>query len=81
MRAFIIILTAFIIASVSDAFVQPARSFAPRVSTTVFAEEAKKEKKEVVMDTNFDDVNIVRLLGMKRVKKMARKSKRSAEGK
>ncbi len=82
MRAFIITLTALIIASVSEAFVQPARTFAPKVSSTsVFAEEAKKEKKEVVIDTNFDEVNIVRLLGIKRVKKMARKSKRNAEEK
>jgi len=46
-------------------------------STELFAEE----KKEMVMDTNFDNVNIVRLLGLKKVKKMARKSKRKSEGK
>ncbi len=80
MRAFIITFITLIIASIANAFVQPSTAFAPRAveSTKVFAE---KEKKEVVIDTNFDNVNIVKLLGMKRVKKMARKAKRNAEGK
>ena len=36
----------------------------------------KAEKKELVLDTNFDDVNVVRLLGLQRVKKIIRKNKR-----
>ena len=37
--------------------------------------------KELVLDTNFDEVNIVRLLGLKRVKKLARKSKKKKDRK
>ena len=80
MRSFIITLTVLLLASVSQAFVQSTTPFVARDSATKVFAEGEKEKKEVVLDTNFDEVNIVRLLGMKRVKKMARKSKRKAEG-
>ena len=80
MRSFIIALTVVLLASVSQAFVQSTRPFVSRDSTTKVFAEGEKEKKEVVIDTNFDEVNIVRLLGMKRIKKMARKSKTKAEG-
>lgn len=36
------------------------------------------EKKELVLDTNFENVNVVRLLGLKRLKKKNRKNKSKA---
>jgi hypothetical protein len=74
------------IASTATAFAPSSRVVVPqRVgSTGIFAEENKAggEKKELVMDSNFENVNIVRLLGLKKVKKMVRKGKRkAAEGK
>ena len=45
-------------------------------STKIYAEEEKKT--ELVLDTNFDEVNIVRLLGLKKVRKIVRKNKRKS---
>ena len=45
---------------------------------TVSKTQLFEEKKDLVLDTDFDDVNIVRLLGLNRVKKIVRKNKRSA---
>merc|ERR1711862_644104 len=42
------------------------------------ATTTEKKKKEMVMDENFDNVDIVRLLGIRRVKKMIRRDKRIA---
>jgi hypothetical protein len=63
-----------------------ASAFAPstisnaRASTTkTFAEDEKKTT-ELVLDTNFDEVNIVKLLGLKKVRKIMRKNKRKSEG-
>ena len=64
--------------STASAFVPTANTFVRtqgQASTKVFAEE----KKELVLDTNFDEVNIVRLLGLKSVKRIIRKNKKKAE--
>ena len=70
------------IASTATAFAPSSRVTMPQrvASTEIFAEEKKAggEKKELVMDTNFENVNVVRLLGLKKVKKMVRKGKRAA---
>jgi len=63
--------TVLAIASTAAAFAPTAPAFT-RVATPLNAEAPK----ELVLDTNFDEVNIVRLLGLKRVKKLARKSKK-----
>eukprot|EP00562_Extubocellulus_spinifer_P029169 CAMPEP_0178635552 /NCGR_PEP_ID=MMETSP0698-20121128/13230_1 /TAXON_ID=265572 /ORGANISM="Extubocellulus spinifer, Strain CCMP396" /LENGTH=93 /DNA_ID=CAMNT_0020275305 /DNA_START=87 /DNA_END=364 /DNA_ORIENTATION=+ len=49
----------------------PTTTFAPRTVTTLRA-----EKTELVVDENFDDVNLVGLLGLNRLKKISRKHKR-----
>ena len=66
-----------ITAAIALALVTSSAAFAPAAPfvTKSTALSAEAEKKELVLDTNFDDVNIVRLLGLKRVKKMIRKSK------
>ncbi len=64
-------------ASTTTAFVPVANTFVPRIpATKAFAEGGKSE---LVLDTDFDEVNIVRLLGLKRVKKIVRKNKKKAE--
>ncbi len=45
---------------------------------TISKTQLFEEKKDLVLDTNFDDINIVRLLGLNRVKKLIRKGKRDA---
>mmetsp|Transcript_8377 Transcript_8377/g.12602 ORF Transcript_8377/g.12602 Transcript_8377/m.12602 type:complete len:81 (+) Transcript_8377:75-317(+) len=68
---------ALLTASTATAFVPVANTFVPRTPTTqVFAEG---EKSDLVLDTNFDEVNIVKLLGLKRVKKMIRKNKKKSQ--
>ena len=52
-----------------------APSSIPRVNTAISAE---KVKKELVLDTDFEKVNIVRLLGLRRLKKMSRKLKKQS---
>mmetsp|Transcript_10626 Transcript_10626/g.12528 ORF Transcript_10626/g.12528 Transcript_10626/m.12528 type:complete len:87 (+) Transcript_10626:98-358(+) len=59
----------------------PAQTFSTR--TSLFAEEEAKAKETpkaaaavALDDTNFEDVNVVRVMGLKRVKKMIRKYKR-----
>ena len=46
-----------------------------KVSTTQLFEE----KNDATMDTNFEGIDVVRLLGLNRVKKLIRKSQRNAE--
>eukprot|EP00559_Dactyliosolen_fragilissimus_P005694 CAMPEP_0184855226 /NCGR_PEP_ID=MMETSP0580-20130426/534_1 /TAXON_ID=1118495 /ORGANISM="Dactyliosolen fragilissimus" /LENGTH=99 /DNA_ID=CAMNT_0027349683 /DNA_START=44 /DNA_END=343 /DNA_ORIENTATION=+ len=60
----------------ASAFVPAPSTFVTKqsASSVLFSEPA--QEKELVLDTNFDDVNIVRLLGLNRVKKLARKYKR-----
>mmetsp|Transcript_17959 Transcript_17959/g.39868 ORF Transcript_17959/g.39868 Transcript_17959/m.39868 type:complete len:336 (+) Transcript_17959:1989-2996(+) len=55
----------------SAAAFAPAATFAPRTVTSLRA-----EKTELVVDENFDDVNLVGLLGLNRLKKISRKHKR-----
>ena len=38
-----------------------------------------KEESELKLDTNFDDINVVRLMGLQRMKKMIRKNKSLAD--
>ncbi len=74
MRATITATIALAAASSASAFVPTSNAFTPRAPVTkVFAEG---EKTELVLDTNFDEVNIVKLLGLKSVKKAIRKNKR-----
>jgi hypothetical protein len=49
----------------------PTATFAPRTVTSL-----RSEKTELVVDENFDDVNLVGLLGLNRLKKISRKHKR-----
>lgn len=56
----------------STAAFAPAPSFT-RVATPLNAEG---DAKELVLDTNFEGVDLVKVLGLKRIKKLARKSKR-----
>lgn len=68
------------------AFAATASAFAPAPTfstskTSLFAEEEAKAKETpkaavALDDTNFEDVNVVRVMGLKRVKKMIRKYKR-----
>lgn len=58
-------------------------AFAPSLPVFVSSKSyaplyAEAEKKEVVLDKNFDDVNIVKLLGLRRLKKKMRKNKSKA---
>jgi hypothetical protein len=62
--------TVLALASSAVAFAPSAPAFT-RVATPLNA-----EAKELVLDTKFEDVNVVKLLGLKRVKKIARKNKR-----
>merc|ERR1711862_311544 len=78
----------------STLFVQTSAFICPTTTRTAFttavvplfmSDEAtttttttEKKKKEMVMDENFDNVDIVRLLGIRRVKKMIRRDKRIA---
>jgi hypothetical protein len=71
MKGSISLFAAITLVSSASAFA-PAPSFS-RVATPLFA-----EKKEMVLDTNFENVNVVRLLGLKRLKKKSRKSKSRA---
>jgi hypothetical protein len=76
MKGSISLFAAITLVSSASAFV-PAPAF-NRVATPLFA-----EKKELVLDTNFENVNVVRLLGLKRLKKKSRinKSKANAANK
>jgi|EP00979_Chaetoceros_neogracilis_P001673 hypothetical protein len=76
MKASITALTLFAVTATTSAFA-PATPAFTRVGTPLAA-EAEAEKQEVVLDTNFDDVNIVKLLGLARLKKKARKNKSKA---
>jgi len=72
-------ITAFAVLALTastSAFAPACPSFT-RVATPLNAEvEGKKaEKKELVLDTNFEGVNIVKIMGLRRVKKLARKNK------
>mmetsp|Transcript_22311 Transcript_22311/g.27352 ORF Transcript_22311/g.27352 Transcript_22311/m.27352 type:complete len:84 (+) Transcript_22311:78-329(+) len=58
--------------STASAFAPTANTFVAKAPTKLFAEA---EKEEMVLDTNFDDVNLARLLGLRRVKKIIRKKK------
>jgi len=71
MRVLIVIVAALCL--LQSAAFAPSATFSPRLSTLVCAEA---ENKELVLDTNFDEVDLVRLLGLKKVKKLVRKSKR-----
>ena len=47
-----------------------------RVTLRPTALQAEAEKSELLVDDNFDDVNLVGLLGLKRLKKISRKHSR-----
>ena len=72
-----------ITATIALALATSAAAFAPAIpfiaKSTALCAEA--EKKELVLDTNFEDVDVVRLLGLNKVKKMIRKNKRVAASK
>lgn len=75
MRSFISVLLFIAAVATCSAFAPSAPAFGGRANTLLNAEP---EKKEVVLDKNFDDVNIVKLLGLKRLKKKIRKNKSKA---
>lgn len=50
------------------------------LSAEADAAAAKTEKKELVLDTDFENVNVVKLLGLQRLKKKARKNKSTTNG-
>ena len=70
MKATISAITLLAAASTTAAFA-PATPAFTRVASPLAAEP----KKELVLDTNFDEVDLVTLLGLKRLKKKARKGK------
>ena len=76
MKAFISVLLFIAAAATCSAFAPSARAFSGRLNTPLNAETEKK--KEIVLDKNFNDVNIVKLLGLKRLKKKIRKNKSKA---
>lgn len=49
-------------------------AFAPTTSTTFVSKSALLAKTELVLDTDFDNVNIVRLLGLRRLRKKSKKN-------
>jgi len=49
---------------------------APKWGKVKLHESSPNENKSPVLDDNFDDVNLARVLGLRRVKKMLRKYKR-----
>ena len=57
-----------------------AAAFAPTSITSTLAQRTttslQAEKTELLVDENFDDVNLVGLLGLNRLKKISRKHKR-----
>ena len=65
--------TLALVAASASAFA-PSASVAPRAPVTALQAEA--EKSELLVDDNFDDVNLVGLLGLKRLKKISRKHSR-----
>merc|ERR1711935_49474 len=70
-----------IVLLISNLYSSSAFTCSPRAAFTTtlqMADEAAAttEKKEMFMDENFDDVDIVRLLGIRRVKKMIRRDAR-----
>lgn len=75
MKSIISVLLLIAAAATCSAFAPSARAFGGRLHTPLNAET---EKKEIVLDKNFDDVNIVKLLGLKRLKKKIRKNKSKA---
>lgn len=58
----------------------PTMKLVPRSTFTQIHAEDKKNQ-PVTMDMNFDEVDIVRLLGLKKVKRRIRKNKRKSEKK
>eukprot|EP00554_Chaetoceros_debilis_P005413 CAMPEP_0194072528 /NCGR_PEP_ID=MMETSP0149-20130528/254_1 /TAXON_ID=122233 /ORGANISM="Chaetoceros debilis, Strain MM31A-1" /LENGTH=77 /DNA_ID=CAMNT_0038752421 /DNA_START=48 /DNA_END=281 /DNA_ORIENTATION=- len=74
MKGSIAAFAALALSTSASAFVPATPAFS-RVATSVNAEE----KKELVLDTNFEDVNVARLLGLKKIKKKIRKMKGKAE--
>lgn len=75
MKSFISVLLLIVAVATCSAFAPSPRAFNARLHTPLNAEA---EKKEVVLDKNFDDVNVVKLLGLKRLKKKIRKNKSKA---
>ena len=49
------------------------------ISNTISKTQLFEEKSDTAMDTNFEGVDVVRLLGLNRVKKLIRKGQRNAE--
>jgi hypothetical protein len=47
-------------------------------SQSISKTQLYEEKKDLVLDTDFDNVNLVRVLGLNRVKRLIRKGKRNA---
>lgn len=81
MKASITALTLLAAVASTSAFAPAAPAFT-RVATPLSAEAdaAKAEKKVLVLDTNFENVNVVKLLGLQRLKKKARKNKSTTNG-
>eukprot|EP00558_Chaetoceros_sp_UNC1202_P002981 CAMPEP_0197232552 /NCGR_PEP_ID=MMETSP1429-20130617/813_1 /TAXON_ID=49237 /ORGANISM="Chaetoceros sp., Strain UNC1202" /LENGTH=77 /DNA_ID=CAMNT_0042690615 /DNA_START=68 /DNA_END=301 /DNA_ORIENTATION=+ len=76
MKGSITAITALALVATTSAFA-PATPTFTRAATPLNAEA---EKKELVLDTNFEEVNLVRLLGLKKARKIARKNKRKKGG-
>ena len=83
MKASITTLTLLAAVASTSAFAPASPAFT-RVATPLSAEAdaaaAKTEKKELVLDTDFENVNVVKLLGLQRLKKKARKNKSTTNG-
>ncbi len=74
MKGSIAAFTVLALSASTSAFVPATPSFT-RATTVVRAEG---EKKELVLDTNFDDINVVKLMGLRKMKKKVRKMKSKA---
>ena len=78
MKSFVTALTLLAATATTSAFAPASPAFT-RVATPLAAEA---EKIEVVLDTDFEGVPLVKLLGLARLKKKARKNKsKSNDGK
>ena len=69
----------FLRVAVLTGLLATAAAFAPiasRTATSSMVLQAEAEKTELVVDENFDEVNLVGLMGLNRLKKISRRHKR-----
>jgi len=74
----------FSLFSTSSAFLNQhvnSVAFTPAITTSRFMSDAPAaaEESPMLVDENFDDIDIVRLLGLKRVKNMIKRNKRGRD--